>query len=63
MMAKKPETKTAKTVPVRLDNGVVIKAKIAAEDKGLDLCDYLSDLLRPTVERDWARARKKIIDS
>lgn len=62
-MAKKPETKAVKTTPVRIDNGVVIKGKIAAEDKGVELSEYFSDLLRPIVERDWARARKKIMES
>jgi hypothetical protein len=62
-MAKKDGAQPMKTTPVRIDSGVVIRAKIAAEDKGLDMSDYLSEILKPTVDRDWAKARKKIIDA
>jgi hypothetical protein len=36
---------------------------IAAEDKGVDLAEYLSGHLRAPIERDWARARRKILDA
>ncbi len=62
-MAKKESTQADKTTPVRIDSGLIIKAKIAAEDKGVDLAEYLSGLLKAPVERDWARARKKILEA
>ncbi len=60
-MAKKKGDQADKTTPVRIDSGIVIKAKIAVEDQGVDLADYLSTVLKATVKRDWARARKKIL--
>jgi hypothetical protein len=60
-VAKKQGDQADKTTPVRIDSGLIIKAKIAAEDKGVDLAEYLSTVLKVPVERDWARARKKIL--
>jgi hypothetical protein len=62
-VAKKQSTQADKTTPVRIDSGLIIKAKIAAEDKGVDLAEYLSVLLKAPIERDWARARKKILET
>jgi hypothetical protein len=61
-MAKKTETEM-KTTPVRIDSGIVRQAKIAAEHQRVDLATYLSDLLKGPVERDWAKARKAIIEA
>jgi hypothetical protein len=61
-MAKK-EAPTAKTTPVNIDSGLVLKAKIAAEDKGLELSDHLSELLKAPIEREWARARNNILEA
>lgn len=61
-MAKKGE-KELKTAPVRIDAGLAKKAKIAAEHQGLDLSEYLSELLKAPVEKDWGRARKAILES
>jgi hypothetical protein len=60
--AKKQGDQADKTKPVRMDRGIIIKAKIAAADKGVDLAEYLSSVLTAPVERDWARARKKILE-
>jgi hypothetical protein len=61
-MAKKGETQL-RTSPVRIDSGLAMKAKIAAEHQGLDLSEYLSAIIKPTVEKDWGRARKAILES
>jgi hypothetical protein len=40
---------------VKIELTLIRKAKTVAEDKGLNLAEYLSDVLRGTVERDWLR--------
>ena len=57
---KKPEYKTT---AVKLDTGLVRKAKTIAEDKGVDLSDYLSGIVRIGIERDWNRILKRIMES
>jgi hypothetical protein len=57
---KKPPLKTT---PVKIDTGLARKAKTIAEDKGLDLSDYLSGVVRGSIEKDWTRILKKIVDS
>ena len=52
-----------KTRVVKIDAGVVRKAKTIAEDKGIDLSAYLSDVLRVAIERDWNKVLKKLVDS
>lgn len=41
--------------PVRIDREVIRTAKIVAAFEGKSLTDYLSDILRPTVENDYRR--------
>jgi hypothetical protein len=59
----KTEKSPRKTAAVRIDAGVAMKAKIAAEHQGLDLSDYLTALLKSQVDRDWAKARKAIMEA
>lgn len=39
-------------VPVKVDAGVIARAKIAAAARGLSLAEYVSETLRPIVESD-----------
>jgi predicted DNA binding CopG/RHH family protein len=41
-------------VPVKVDSHVIARARIAASAKGLSLAEYVSETLRPIVERDIA---------
>ena len=52
-----------KTTPVKIETGLVRKAKTIAEDKGMDLSDYLSGVIRGSIERDWTKVLKKIVES
>jgi hypothetical protein len=61
VMAKKKSP--LKTTPVKIDTGLVRKAKTIAEDKGIDLSAYLSEVVRGAIERDWAKVLKKIVES
>lgn len=61
-MARKKGT-ALKTTPVKIETGLVRKAKTIAEDKGIDLSDYLSGVVRGAIERDWTKVLKKIVES
>ena len=52
-----------KTTPVKLETGLVRKARTIAEDKGLDLSEYLSGVVRGAIDRDWTRVLKKIVEA
>jgi hypothetical protein len=51
-----------RTTPVKIDTGLVRKARTIAEDKGIDLSEYLSETLRGPLEKDWMRVLKKIVE-
>jgi hypothetical protein len=63
MAVAKEKKSPLKTTPVRIDTGLVRKAKTIAEDKGIDLSDYISGVIRGPIERDWTKILKKIVDS
>jgi hypothetical protein len=48
------------TVAVRIDASIAKKAKSVAEDRGIDLSDFLSEALHAVVEREWAKIIKRI---
>jgi hypothetical protein len=52
-----------RTTPVKIDTGLVRKARTIAEDKGVDLSEYLSAVIRTQIERDWTKILKKIVDA
>lgn len=61
-MAKKknPESKEPPTVAVKIDRALAGKARMIAIDQGVDMADYLSEAMRATVERDWAKMVKRV---
>jgi hypothetical protein len=52
-----------KTTPVKIETGLVRKARTIAEDKGIDLSEYLSGVIRGAIERDWVKILKKITEA
>lgn len=58
--AGRPKSKNPRGdgMPVRLAPDVVRMAKIVTPMKGLALSEYLSELLRPAVTRDYAQATR-----
>lgn len=46
--------------PVKIDKGVVTKAKLVAGTKGILLAEYLSESLRTVVDRDFSKAVRSI---
>jgi len=51
-----------KTTPVKIDTGLVRKARTIAEDKGIDLSEYLSAIVKGQIERDWTKVLRKIVE-
>jgi hypothetical protein len=62
-VAKKQEGSAFRTTPVKIETGLVRKARTIADDKGVDLSEYLSGLIRGAVDRDWTKILKKIAES
>jgi hypothetical protein len=61
--SKRPSEDNPPTVPIKVDRHIAAKAKIVASDLGIDLAQYVSDALRPIVERDWSKIVKRIDSS
>jgi hypothetical protein len=59
-MATKRESDDPKTTPVKVDTGLVKKAKIVASAKGINLSEYFADILRGPVERDWSKIVRQL---
>jgi predicted HicB family RNase H-like nuclease len=47
--------------PVKIDASVYRKAQIVAAGKGISLAEYLSELLRPLVNKDYIRQAKEAL--
>ena len=45
---------------VRIDAGLAKMARRVVEYRGLKLLDYLSDILRPTILKDYKRTNQEI---
>ena len=44
---------------VKLEVDLITRAKLIAADQGKPLAGYLSDSLRPVIDRDWAKMIRK----
>jgi hypothetical protein len=58
MVAKKPVRGVGKLV--RIDPAIVSMAKVIATGRGINIGDYLSDILRATVSRDYVKDIKRL---
>jgi hypothetical protein len=56
-------TRPLKTTPVKIETGLVRKARTIAQDKGMDLSEYLSGVIRSGIARDWTKVLKKIAEA
>jgi hypothetical protein len=64
-MAKRkgrPEKAGGEGTVVRIAGDVVAKAKYLAAQRGIPASDYLSELLRPVIEREFRKAGKELMD-
>jgi hypothetical protein len=48
---------------VKMDEEVVHKARVVAEFQNLSTAEYLTELVRPLVERDWRAMGHKIVEN
>lgn len=60
-MPDEPKTDEGKTA-VKIDDAVVSKARIISARRKVPMADYLSDLLRPLVNRDYSKTIKELAD-
>ena len=59
VMGRKKSGEDPKLGVVKIDRDIITKARMIAADKGLPLAGYLSESLRTTVEKDWAKMVRK----
>jgi hypothetical protein len=62
-VATKKEGSGLRTTPVKIETALARKARTIAEDKGVDLSEYVSGLIRGAIDRDWTKILKKIAES
>jgi hypothetical protein len=54
----RPKASTRDDVVARIDRTVIAKARYVAETRKIPLAEYLSEILRSTVDRDFEKATK-----
>jgi hypothetical protein len=54
-MPRKKSAAGPKLGATKIDRDIIAKAKLIAADRGVPQAAYLSTILRPVVERDWAK--------
>lgn len=61
-MAKKKSSAGGEppTKAVKIDRALAAKAQMIATDRGLSLADYISETLRTSVEKDWAKLVRRM---
>jgi hypothetical protein len=58
-VGRKKRERPAKTA--RLDADLVTKCKAMADDAGVDAAKWMSELIRPVVEREWVKFQRRIM--
>jgi hypothetical protein len=58
-MAKKKSGEELKLGAVKIERDIITKAKLISADRGVPLAGYLSESVRPVVERDWSKMVKR----
>ncbi len=56
----RPKTSFREDGVAKIEKAVLAKAKMVATARNISLAEYLSDSLRPTVDRDFAREMKRL---
>jgi hypothetical protein len=57
-MAKGRQPRNDKAVKIARD--LATKAKVIADTLEISIAEYLSDILRPHIEKDWPKALKRL---
>lgn len=58
----RPKKPSGEGTPVRIDSGLVSKARYLASQADKPLSDYLSELLRPAIEKAFKQAGKALLE-
>jgi hypothetical protein len=58
-VGRKKRERPAKTA--RLDADLVTKCKSMADDAGVDAARWMSDLIRPVVDKAWLQFQRRIM--
>jgi hypothetical protein len=61
-VAKKKTGPQPPTRAVKIDVKLVTRAQAVCDDRGLKLSEYLSEILRPTVDKDWLKVLAQLKD-
>jgi predicted HicB family RNase H-like nuclease len=52
--------KTGRVSNVRIDSTLAHKAKVIAAGKGISMSEYISELIREGIDRDWPKVVKSV---
>lgn len=56
--AGRPKASGRDDVTVKLDRSLVARARFVADLRGISLAEYLTDAVRPAVDRDFEKAAR-----
>lgn len=56
--AGRPKKSERDDVSVKMDRAVISRARFVADGRGIALAEYLSEMIRPIVGKDFERAAK-----
>jgi hypothetical protein len=63
-MAKKkmgrPKTSERLDVSIKFDKTLAGKARLISQGKGVSMAEYLSELTRPLIDRDYAKLMREL---
>ena len=54
----RPKTSTREDLTVKVDRHVIARARFVADTRKLTLAEYLTEALRPVVDRDFEKAAR-----
>jgi hypothetical protein len=64
MMAKKragrPKTSERQDVSIKFDRGLARKARMIAEARNVSMAEYLSEMTRPIIDRDYLKVMREL---
>lgn len=56
----RPKSSARKDVSIKFDQGLARKARMIAEATNISMAEYLSELARPLIDRDYARLMRQL---
>lgn len=56
----RPKTSERQDVSIKFDKTLAGKARLISQGKGVSMAEYLSELARPLIDRDYARLMRDL---